>query len=124
MKVIKILAGIAFEIFAICVAIAILSAGETKFENVVLASLVQIYCVLRGIGLGVHYFFATAERSNLARFVEVLSILDRSRTADLASELREADDTISRKNVSMCINIGGLVVISIASLLELLHAVM
>jgi hypothetical protein len=123
MKVLKIIWAVLFTLVTIAVAFAVLSAGDTKFQNVVLAVLVQLYVVLRGIGFGLAQLLGISERASFARFIELGRLLNHGSCDEYADELKTATATAEASINRQYIEITGLGIISIAATLKLLTAI-
>jgi hypothetical protein len=124
MKALKIAWTILFTLITVAVAFAVLSVGETKFQDVVLAALVELYAILRGIGVGLSQMFHITEQASFARFIELARLLNHASSEAYAAELKTVTEAAEARTTRQYIDIAGLGIISIAATVKLLTAIL
>jgi hypothetical protein len=124
MKALKIAWTILFTLMTVAVAFAVLSVGETKFQDVVLAALVDLYAILRGIGFGLSQMFQITEQASFSRFIELARLLNHASSEEYAAELETVTEAAEARTTRQYIDIAGLGIISIAATVKLLTAIL
>jgi hypothetical protein len=123
MKELKITWTILFTLITIAVAFLVLTVGQTKFENVVTAVLVELYALLRGMGFGFLHLFLISEQAGVARFIELSRLLNDRSAEHYETELKAAAKTARERMTRHYIEMAGIGIISIVATLKLLIAI-
>lgn len=124
MKAIEITWKVLLALATVIIAVLLLGAGDTKFEKVALASLVEIYAALRGMGLGLVLTFIANEEINFARFVEFATLLKHEEASEYVRSMQETTELAQSRKSWLYIEVWVTAAISIAALARLLFALL
>jgi hypothetical protein len=89
--------------------------ARNTHQDVVLAALVELYAILRGIGFGLSQMFHITEQASFARFIELARLLNHASSEAYAAELKTVTDAAEATTTRQYIDIVGLGIISIVA---------
>lgn len=110
------------EVLTVALSLAVLTVGSSRFERVLLACTVEVFCLLRGLGLMLTQMMTASNRDQLVRFSALAQMIGRKAPEWVDYQAKEAADLADSRALPGLVGLVGTVIVSFCATAALIMA--